>query len=342
MKNPIIVFPEKQSVEIQYREIKQPGTGELLVKNSKSLISIGTEMTAFSGDYPAGSVWEKFFPYPFDTGYATVGEVVGVGKGVDKSWLGKRVGTMAPHCRYAVVPAEDVRIVHRAEISDEEAVFYIIAQIVMRGIRMSKVGWGDAVVVFGMGLLGHFAACFCRLSGAKPVFAVDTADFRLDLLPKDKSLISVNALKQDLLEKVKEYTGGRMADIVFEVTGNAKLIPDEFKVLHDQGRFVMMSSPRDKTDFDFHDLCNRPSHTIIGAHNFSHPKVATYENPWTMVRHCELFFDLVADGELDVKRMISHRIPWQDAPGVYHKLQENRSEYMGVVIDWEEAKAGGQ
>ncbi len=334
--NPIIVFPKKQSGEIQYREIKKPGSGELLVKNRKSLISIGTEMTAFSGDYPAGSVWEKFFPYPFDTGYATVGEVIGVGEGgVDKSWIGKRVGTMAPHCRYAVVSVEDVRIVHRAEISDEEAVFYIIAQIVMRGIRMSKVGWGDAAVVFGMGLLGHFAACFCRLSGAKPVIAVDTADFRLDLLPKDKSLISVNALKQDLLEKVKEHTGGRMADVVFEVTGNAKLISDEFKVLHDQGRFVMMSSPRDKTEFDFHDLCNRPSHTIIGAHNFSHPKTATYENPWTMVRHCELFFDLVADGELDVKRMISHRVSYKNAPEIYCQLLKDRSQYMGIVIDWE-------
>ena len=337
-ENPVIVFPKKQTAEIQYREIKHPGSGELLVKNHKSLISIGTEMTAFSGDYPAGSVWETFFPYPFDAGYATVGEVIGVGEGVDKSWLGKRVGTMAPHCRYAVVSTEDVRIVHRAEISDEEAVFYIIAQIVMRGIRMSKVGWGDAAVVFGMGLLGHFAACFCRLSGAKPVFAVDTADFRLDLMPDDKSLIKINPLKSDLLEDVKIHTAGRMADIVFEVTGSAKLIPDEFKVLHEQGRFVMMSSPRDKTDFDFHDLCNRPSHTIIGAHNFSHPKFATYENPWTAVRHCELFFDLVADGELDVKRMISHRVDYTNAPKVYYQLLKDRSQYMGIVIDWENAE----
>ena len=334
-KNPVIVFPKKKSVEIQYREIKQPGFGELLVENSKSLISIGTEMTAFSGDYPPGSVWEKFFPYPFDTGYATVGEVIGIGEGVDKSWLGKRVGTMAPHCRYAVVPAEDARIVHRSEISDEEAVFYIIAQIVMRGIRMSKVGWGDAAVVFGMGLLGHFAACFCRLSGAKPVIAADVSDFRLGLLPADKSLICVNTFKRDLLEKVKEHTRNRMADIVFEVTGNAKLIPDEFKVLHDQGRFVMMSSPRDKTEFDFHDLCNRASHTIIGAHNFSHPKFATYENPWTMERHCEQFFDLVADGELDVKRMISHRVSYKDAPEIYCRLFKDRSQYMGIVIDWD-------
>lgn len=335
MNTPIIVFPKTKVAELQQREIKKPGQDEVLVKNNKSLISIGTEMTAFSGDYPAGSLWEEAFPYPFDTGYAAVGEVIEVGAGVDKSWLGRRVGSMAPHCRYAVVPVNELRSVHRDEVSDEEAVFYIIAQIVMRGIRMSKVGWGDSVVVFGMGLLGHFAACFCRLSGAKPVFAVDTSDFRLDLLPE--SLIKINPLKNDLLKKVKEKTRTRMADIVFEVTGNAKLIPDEFKVLHEQGRFVLMSSPKGKTAFDFHDLCNRPSHTIIGAHNFSHPAVATYENPWTASRHCEQFFDLVADGELDVKRMISHRINYKDAPGMYYKLLEDRSKHMGIVIDWEDA-----
>jgi 2-desacetyl-2-hydroxyethyl bacteriochlorophyllide A dehydrogenase len=337
MKNPIVVFPGKGIAELQYREIKSPGKNEVLVKNSKSLISIGTEMTAFNGDYPPGSAWEKAFPYPFDTGYAAVGEIIDVGPEVDLSWLGKRVGSMAPHCRYAVVPVCDLRPVHRAEVPDEEAVFYIIAQIVMRGIRLSKVAWGDAAVVFGMGLLGHFAACFCRLSGARPVIAVDMADFRLNLLPDDKSLLPVNPGQRNLHEVVKEYTQGRMADVVFEVTGNAKLIPDEFNVLHEQGRFVVMSSPQEKTEFDFHDLCNRPSHTIIGAHNFSHPTVATYDNPWTALRHSELFFDLVADGELDVRRMISHRVNYQDAVSIYYKLQKDRSKYMGIIIDWEGA-----
>jgi len=333
MNTPIIVFPKAKVAELQQRKIKKPEQNEVLVKNNKSLISIGTEMTAFSGDYPAGSVWKKAFPYPFDTGYATVGEVIEVGKDVDKSWIGKRVGTMAPHCRYATVPVNELCTVLRDEVSDEEAVFYIIAQIVMRGIRLSKIAWGDSAVVFGMGLLGHFAACFCRLSGAKPVFAVDTADFRLDLLPE--SLIKINPLTNDLLGKIKQKTRNRMSDIVFEVTGNAKLIPDEFNVLHEQGRFIVMSSPKEKTEFDFHDLCNRPSHTIIGAHNFSHPEVATYENPWTAARHCEQFFDLVADGELDVKRMISHRINYKDAPEMYYKLLEDRSQYMGIVINWE-------
>ncbi|MEA2012978.1 MAG: zinc-binding alcohol dehydrogenase [Verrucomicrobiota bacterium] len=338
MNNPIIVFPSAKTAELQQRELTPLGSGEVLVKNHKSLISIGTEMTAFCGEYPPDSVWEQAFTFPFDTGYAAVGEVVELGKDVDKKWLGRRVGSMAPHCRYANVKEKDLRHIHRDEVSDEEAVFYIIAQIVMRGIRMSKVGWGNSAVIFGMGLLGHFATCFCRLSGAKPVFAVDTMDFRLDLLPEDSSLIKVNPLKNDLSEQVKIHTRNRMADIVFEVTGNAKLIPDEFKLLHDQGRFIMMSSPKEKTLFDFHDLCNFPSHTIIGAHNFSHPEVASPENPWTANRHCEQFFDLVADGELDVKRMITNRISYKVAPEMYNKLLKDRSHYMGIVIDWEDAK----
>ncbi len=335
MENPIIVFPRKQEAEIQFREVGAPGAGEVIVKNNKSLISIGTEMTAFSGDYPKGSTWEECFPYPFDAGYAAVGEVIDAGEDVDKSWIGKWVGTTAPHCRYAKVPVSELRHIHREEVTDEEAVFYIIAQIVMRGIRMSKVGWGESAVVFGAGLLGHFAACFCSLSGAKPIAVVDTSDFRLDLLPEP--LIKINPFKSNLEERIREITRGRMADIVFEVTGNAKLIPDEFKVLHDQGRFIVMSSPREKTEFDFHDLCNRPSHTIIGAHNYSHPSVATCENPWTASRHCEQFFDLVADRELDVKRMISHRVDYKEAPDVYHELQKDRSQYMGIIIDWENA-----
>ena len=87
IKKPIIIFPEKQKAELQYREIKHPGVGELLVKKHKSLISIGTELTAYSGDYPEGSAWESFFPYPFDAGYATAGEVIEVEPHAGQSWI---------------------------------------------------------------------------------------------------------------------------------------------------------------------------------------------------------------------------------------------------------------
>ena len=133
---------------------------------------------------------------------------------------------------------------------------------------------------------------------------------------------------------VEKLTRGRMADVVFEVTGVADLIPKQFETLHKQGRYVVLSSPRGKTTFDFHDLCNAPSYTIIGAHNMSHPPHATLDYPWTMHRHAELFFDLVADGALAIDPLISHREHYTEAPQLYDMLLRDRSAAMGVVLDW--------
>ncbi len=129
-----------------------------------------------------------------------------------------------------------------------------------------------------------------------------------------------------------------MADVAFEVTGDASLIPSQLKALHAQARYVVLSSPRGKTAFDFHDLCNSRSYTIIGAHNMSHPTHATPDYPWTMNRHAELFFDLVADGALQIDGLISHRAHYSEAPRFYEMMLRDRSALMGVILDWTERR----
>ena len=64
-----------------------------------------------------------------------------------------------------------------------------------------------------------------------PVIGIDVAQTRLDLLPKKPSIIGVNSQNCDIIEKVKELTKGRMADVIFELTGNQNLIPKEFALL---------------------------------------------------------------------------------------------------------------
>ena len=205
----------------------------------------------------------------------------------------------------------------------------------MNGVRRSGLTWGDSVVIFGLGLLGQLAVRFCRLAGARPIFAVDIAAERLALLPDDPAVVPVQATQGDVSEVVRQTTRGRMADVAFEVTGNSDLIPGEITVLRQQGRFVILSSPCGQgTLLNFHDFCNRPSYTIIGAHNMSHPEAATLERPWTGARHAELFFTLVAAGDIDVSPLISHRYSYRDAPGAYAMLLEDRSHAMGVVLDW--------
>ena len=143
----------------------------------------------------------------------------------------------------------------------------------MQGTRRGRLAWGDVAVVYGAGLIGQMVSRFVLFAGARSVFVVDVSDFRLSLLPKDHRLVPVNPRQQDLKALVAARTAGRMADVVYEATGNSQLIPQEFAALRVEGRMVLVSSPGGSTDFNFQELCGTNSYTIIGSHNRSHTPV---------------------------------------------------------------------
>ncbi|KKR04717.1 MAG: Alcohol dehydrogenase zinc-binding domain protein [Candidatus Uhrbacteria bacterium GW2011_GWF2_39_13] len=350
-KNPSIVFPEPGKAVIEELDMPLPGAGQVLIKSSRTMVSIGTEMTAFCGEFPMGSNWEKFFSCPYYPGYNNIGTVVELGQGVDKSMLGKKLATGGKHAAYVIedigekVSADTLKAAGKIGffevpeiLNDDHSVFFTIPEIVMNGVRSSKVAWGECAVVYGLGLLGQFAVRFCRKCGAAPVLAVDVSPDRLNYLPKDSGVIGINPKEQDVLDMIKKHNHGRLADVVFEITGNAKLMEKELSVLREKGRLLLLSSPKEKVIFDFQDFCAWPSYTIIGCHNFSHPTHPQSDNPWTIKRHVELFFDLVGRGELDIDRLISRQVDYTDAPGVYQDLRQDRSKDMGIIFKWDNAK----
>ncbi len=190
--------------------------------------------------------------------------------------------------------------------------------------------------MFGLGILGQLAVRYSHLSGARPVVGVDVASLRLKAVPERAGIAVVDASRDDVVEAVLDLTSGRMADVVLEVTGDPALIAGEFRALKPcDGRFVVLSSPRGPTMFDFHDLCNAPSHTIIGAHRNSHPSVETPANPWTEARNGELFVKLLFAGEVDLEPLVTHRLPFSDACSAYEMLVADRTSALGVVLNWD-------
>ncbi|GAI25580.1 unnamed protein product, partial [marine sediment metagenome] len=143
---------------------------------------------------------------------------------------------------------------------------------------------------------------------------------------------------EDVEKKVRSITNGRMADVVFEVTGNPAVIPWAIKLVKPQGRFVVLSSPRGPTQLDFHDEVNAPSRTIIGTHVTSQPEYETPYNQWTLKKNTELFFEFLKGGIIKVNHLISHKYPWFEAERAYRMLIENRAETMGVILDFREGQ----
>lgn len=331
--NETVVFEAPEDVTIEQRDRPSPDDDEVLIETTRTLVSTGTELTVLSGEYPDDSQWAEHATYPFEPGYNNVGEVVETGEDVEALDVGQRVATYGSHAAFTVASADACRPIPDG-VTDDEAAFFTIGEIVMNGVRRSDLTWGETAAVYGLGLLGQLAVQCCRVAGARPVIALDLATDRLEYVPEDAAVRTVDVADDDPETAVRDAAGDRLADVVFEVTGNPNAITDELEVLRDQGRFVVLSSPRGETSFDFHDFCNAPSYRIIGAHNSSHPPVETPANPWTNHRHAELFFDLVQSGEVRVDSLVSHSAAYSDAASVYGTLLDDRSEAMGVLLEW--------
>lgn len=336
MINPTVVFPAPREVVFEDRPFPRPGPHELLLRSRRTLVSTGTELTILSGEFPSGSAWSRYAQYPFVVGYSAAAEVAEIGREVKGLSVGDIVAAETPHARFAVAPADTVLRITNKALSLDYIPFATLGETVMNAVRRAGVCWGESVVVFGAGLLGQLAVRFCRIVGARPVIAVDISPDRLAHLPVDPAVIGIDPSTVDAASSVAESTRGRMADIVFEVTGDPSLIPLEFGTMRShEGRFVILGSPRGPTSFDFHDLCQVPSHTIIGAHQLSQPTVESTANPWTKQRNGELFFDLVDSGDLNLEPMITHRLPWTSACESYQMLLTDRSKALGVILSWE-------
>ena len=331
--NQTVVFTSAGNVELQNKDCPKPGKGEVLIETEVSLVSTGTEQTFLSGECPENSKWSTYIHYPMTSGYSNVGTVIETGEGVSKDWIGKRVASFSKHAQYVTAEEKELRRIDY-DITSEEAAFFAIAEVGLNGIRRTKIELGNRVVVYGAGVIGQLLVRYLLAGGCTEIMVINRSKKRLSYLPKSPAVIPVSPTEESVLEAVKKATYGEMADIVFETTGNADLIPEEFKVLHQQGKLCMLSSPRKATMFDFHDFCNAGSFEIIGAHISSQAPEASFDNPWTCVRNSEVFFKMLYNRQMEVSSLVSHRVSYKEAPDMYKKLLEDRSQTMGVIFNW--------
>ncbi len=245
LDNPSVVFSGPGEVCFEEAPIGKPSPGEVLLRTRRTLISTGTELTVFTGNYTSETAWGRHGRFPYRAGYSAAGEVAEVGPGVSAFAVGDIVAASTRHARYVIAPEESLTLARDGANVLDWLAFTTLNQTVLNGVRRSGASLGDAVVVFGLGLLGQLAVRYAHLSGARPVVGVDVAALRLGAIPERPGIAVVDASRSDVVSAVSELTCGRMADIVFEVTGDPALIPEEFDVLKpSEGRFVVLSSPR--------------------------------------------------------------------------------------------------
>lgn len=332
-KNPGVWFVDVGRPEIRSDRIPSPGPGQALIRSHATLISGGTELAMLADRAASGPAWAAFARFPRTGGYSNVGEVVDVAADVDRAWIGTRVASRGAHAAWVVRDLADLRRVP-PNVSTEDATFTTLASVAMNGLRRAHLTWGESVAVFGLGVVGHLCVRLAHMAGAASIFAVEISDLRRSKLPQGGQIHALSGDLDAALRAVLRATDRQGVDLVIEATGAAELIPREVGFVREQGRLLLLSSPRSATTFDFHDLCNRRSLTIVGAHGFSQPGVATPDNPWTRQRHGDLFLGLLAAGRLTVGELVTHRFPYEQSKEAYALLAGSAGDALAVIIEW--------
>ncbi len=106
-------------------------------------------------------------------------------------------------------------------ISDRDAALVEIFSIGMHATTMARIDPGDKVVVLGAGRVGLSVLQNLALTAAEKVAVVDISDHKLRLAESFGAALTVNALREDAVAAIADFTGGLGADRVIECIGEA-------------------------------------------------------------------------------------------------------------------------
>ncbi|MDA0747075.1 MAG: zinc-binding alcohol dehydrogenase [bacterium] len=331
MKARQLVFSSKHKVEtVEFDLPDKPGTGEVLLESTYSLVSPGTELAMFTESHIGFSVPDfAYAKFPFYPGYASIGRVLLTGEGVDHVKEGDAVYTRGKHASHAIIPAGRPLLKLPDGLPPERAPFAVLAWISLTAVRLSEVRLGHTVAVFGQGMIGNLAAQLMRLAGARQVIGIDLVQERLAISSQCGIDTQINASTENVQERILELTNGTGCQVVVEATGNPEVAPQVVKAAARMGKAILLGSPRGNAEMSLYFGLHSPGVSVIGAHGSRQADAERYGDP----EPHELMLDFIANERLIVSPMQTHTLPVSEAELAYCGLRDEKDAFLGVLLD---------
>ncbi|MGI5848654.1 MAG: zinc-binding dehydrogenase [Christensenellales bacterium] len=135
-------------------------------------------------------------------------------------------------------------------------------------------GFGDTVVIQGVGPLGLTHVIKARMLGAGKIIVFDISEYKLEMAKAFGADVLVNSsttTTEERIELVKQETRGIGADIAVDCTGVPEVIPEGLEMLRKAGMFIECGLFVDMgpTQINMHMVCAK-NLRIIGMYNHSH------------------------------------------------------------------------
>ncbi len=254
-------------------------------------------------------------------------------------------GYAGGQAQYVRVPFADVGPIKIPDtITDEQALF--LSDIFPTGYMAAEncnIAGGDTVAVWGCGPVGQFAIKSAYLLGAARVIALDDLPDRLEMAHTDGRAEVLNFKDIDVVEKLKETTGGRGPDACIDAVG-MEAHGTALDALYDHAKQAMrLETDRPHALRQAMQACRKGGTiSIPGVYggfidkvNFgaAFAKGLTLKMGQTHVhKYLKPLLTLIERGSIDPSFIITHRLKLEDASRAYSIFERKEDHCIKVVL----------
>lgn len=223
---------------------------------------------------------------------------------------------------------------------DEEVLF--LTDIFPTGwaaVDWGELKGGETVAVFGCGPVGLMAQKIAWLRGAGRVIGVDRLPYRLATAERTAKSETVNFEEENAVDKIRDLTGGRGADVCIDAVGleaHRNLKDKLANVAHMQAGSIAAL-----------DLCISAVRrggvvSVVGVYGMSYDafplgqvfdkglKLAFGQAP--VQRYIDELIGILERDEITLEDIITHRLPLEKAPDAYQIFRDKEDDCVKVVL----------
>lgn len=278
----------------------RPQEGEVLVRCSHIALC-GTNMGPYLGDGRWGQI--EWPPPPGWLGHENIGTIA------ESRAAGWEPGTLVlahpeDYNGFAEYIISKPQGLARLPADPPDVAALVVAQplaTVLRALVRTGPVIKQRCAVVGQGPMGLIFTHLLGRMGAGQVIGIDKVAWRLDWARRFGATDVVDASREDVVERVKELTGGEMVDFCVEAVGHPDSLLTAAYLPRRQGRLYVFGVPHhDTQEFPwFHTVANET-------------EIVTSMGPECM-DYFQLAVDMIVQGRSDLVDMVTPRLPWEKA-----------------------------
>jgi (R,R)-butanediol dehydrogenase/meso-butanediol dehydrogenase/diacetyl reductase/L-iditol 2-dehydrogenase len=203
------------------------------------------------------------------------------------------------------------------DLSFEEASITEPAGVAAHALRITPITLNEIAAVVGAGPVGLLLIQILRASVSGKIAALDTdpARRRTSLsLGADEAL---DPADPDLPEKIRDLSGGRGIDRVFEAVGAAAPIQTAVSIVRKGGSITLIGNVSPGIELPFQSVVSRQI-SLIGS--------------CAIAGEYPLVLDLMARKKIDARSLISKKAPLSEGQMWFDKLYNREDNLLKVVL----------